>query len=158
MSSENEFISEKNIVIGLDADTKEDAIEKLANIMATNGTVNNADDFKKDVLYRESLTTTGIGNGIAIPHGKSESVNQASMVFAKTTTKIEWESLDEKPVSMIFLMAVREKDDGKEHLKMLADISGKLMDDDFVAAIKAENDPSKLVEIFESNREDEGEE
>lgn len=152
MNKESNFLSERNVVIGLDADSKEDAIEKLANVMAQNGIVTDAAAFKTDVLYRESLTTTGIGNGIAIPHGKSAAVTAASFVFAKTTKPLEWESLDGGKVSIIFLMAVREKDDGKEHLKMLADISGKLMDDDFVASIKAENDPQRLMEIFESSQ------
>lgn len=144
------FLSEKNIVIGLEAESKEEAIGKLAEIMENNGTVTNAATFKKDVLYRESLTTTGIGNNIAIPHGKSEAVAQASLVFAKTKEPLEWDSLDGSKVSIIFLMAVKEKEEGKEHLKMLADISGKLMDDSFVAQIKSENNPKKLLEIFES--------
>lgn len=144
------FLSEKNIVIGLEAESKEEAIGKLAEIMENNGTVTDAAAFKKDVLYRESLTTTGIGNNIAIPHGKSEAVVQASLVFAKTKEPLEWNSLDGSKVSIIFLMAVREKDEGKEHLKMLADISGKLMDDSFVDQIKSENNPKKLLEIFEA--------
>ncbi|MDB7773082.1 PTS sugar transporter subunit IIA [Lactiplantibacillus plantarum] len=151
MSSEsNNFITEKNIVIGLDASSKEDAIAKLAQVMEENGTVSNAEAFQQDVLYRESLTTTGIGNGIAIPHGKSDSVTAASLVFAKTVKPIEWQSLDGSQVSIIFLMAVRHRDEGKEHLKMLANISGSLMDDNFVKQIKKENDPKKLVEIFKT--------
>lgn len=145
---ETSFISKGNIVIGLDASSKEDAITKLAAVMEENGIVSDATKFKDDVLYRESLTTTGIGNNIAIPHGKSETVNVASLVFAKTTKPLEWNSLDGSKVSIIFLMAARDKDSGKEHLKMLATVAGKLMDDDFVAQIKAENDPDKLVNIF----------
>lgn len=143
-----DFISKNNIVIGLKASSKEDAINQLAQIMERNKIVNDADKFSQDVLKRESQTTTGIGNNIAIPHGKSSAVNFASLIFAKTTEPLEWNSLDNSKVSIIFLMAAKEKDTGKEHLKMLATIAGKLMDDNFVKEIKAENDPNRLVEIF----------
>ena len=106
------------------------------------------------MLERESQITTGIGNNIAIPHGKSSTVNVASLMFAKTTKPLEWNSLDGSKVSIIFLMAARERDTGKEHLKMLATVAGKLMDDDFVKEIKAENDPDKLVNIFKKIEED----
>lgn len=149
MNNKSDFISEKNIVIGLHASSKEDAINKLAQIMEKNKIVKNANKFSRDVLDRESQTTTGIGNNIAIPHGKSSTVNFTSLIFAKTIEPLEWNSLDGSKVSIIFLMAASEKDTGKEHLKTLATIAGKLMDDDFVKEIKAENNPNKLVSIFD---------
>ena len=153
-SKSNDFISKDNIVIGLNASSKEDAITQLAKIMEKNEIVSDAKKFRDDVLERESQTTTGIGNNIAIPHGKSSTVNVASLMFAKTTKPLEWNSLDGSKVSIIFLMAARERDTGKEHLKMLATVAGKLMDDDFVKEIKAENDPDKLVNIFKKIEED----
>lgn len=152
MTSEiKKFLSKKNIVIGLHASSREDAIHQLARVMEKNGTVSDAVTFEADVLQRESMTTTGIGNNIAIPHGKSEAVNTASLVFAKTDKGLEWNSLDGSKVGLIFLMAVRPKDEGKEHLRMLAKLSAKLMDDDFVKKIKQENDPQALLRIFDED-------
>ncbi|BDR58074.1 PTS mannose transporter subunit IIAB [Xylocopilactobacillus apicola] len=142
------FLTAKNILIGLNATSKKDAINKMSQKLEENGIVTDSKKFSADVMERESLTTTGIGNNIAIPHGKSSSVKEASFIFAKNQTPLEWNSLDGSPVDIIFLMAVRSDDVGKDHLKMLAKLSGKLMDDDFVATIKKENDPQKLVEIF----------
>lgn len=146
--ADTQFLSEDNIVIGLDAKTQFEAISQLAGILEKNGNISDAEAFTKDVLERESMTTTGIGNNIAIPHGKSTSVKHASLVFAKNKTPLEWNSLDGSKVSIIFLMAVSPGDAGNDHLEMLARLSGRLMDDDFVAAIKAEDDPKKILEIF----------
>lgn len=146
------LLTEKNIVLGLDAGSKEDAIYQLSLILERNGDITDASDFTKDVLERESLTTTGIGNNIAIPHGKSAHVKDSTMIFAKNKTPLEWNSLDGSKVDIIFLMAVSTTDQGKDHLKMLAELSGRLMDDDFVAAIKKENEPKKILQIFSEKR------
>lgn len=146
--TDTQFLTEDNIVIGLNAKTQVEAISQLAKILEKNGNISDAEAFTKDVLDREHMATTGIGNNIAIPHGKSASVTHASLVFAKNETPLEWNSLDGSKVNIIFLMAVSSGDGGNEHLKMLAKLSGRLMDDDFVAAIKAENNPKKILEIF----------
>lgn len=148
IESESKFLTENNIVIGLKAKTQTEAISQLAQVLEKNGNISDAEAFTKDVLKREGMTTTGIGNNIAIPHGKSSSVTHASLVFAKNDYPIEWNSLDGSKVNIIFLMAVSSGDAGNEHLRMLAKLSGRLMDDDFVAAIKEENDPKKILEIF----------
>ncbi|MDN6640514.1 MAG: fructose PTS transporter subunit IIA [Tetragenococcus sp.] len=132
----------------MNAVTKEDAIKQLSNILQKNGVVNDAEVFNQDVLIREKQSTTGIGNNIAIPHGKSPSVNIPSFIFAKNNLPLEWDSLDGSKVDIIFLMAIQGKDERNEHLKMLADISERLMDDQFVENIKKENDPQKLLKIF----------
>lgn len=147
------FLTKENIVIGLDAKTRDDAIEQLAQVLENNGTVKDAHAFAEDVLKRESMTTTGIGHNIAIPHGKSKSVKQATMVFAKNRTPLEWNSLDGSKVQIIFLMAINPDDSNKDHLRMLAKLSGKLMDDDFVKKIKKENDSTKLLKIFTDEEE-----
>lgn len=144
----SDFITSDNIIVGMNAESREDAIKQLSNILHKNGIVNDAEAFNQDVLIREKQSTTGIGNNIAIPHGKSSSVNIPSFIFAKNNSLLEWESLDGSQVDIIFLMAIQEKDERNEHLKMLADISERLMDDQFVESIKKENDPQKLLKIF----------
>ncbi|WP_367371281.1 PTS sugar transporter subunit IIA [Pediococcus parvulus] len=144
----SDFISEKNIVMDLHAKNRDEAIQQLALILQKNGSVSDSNDFYHDVLYRESLTTTGIGNNIAIPHGKSTSVIQSTMLFAKNSEALEWNSLDGSKVNIIFLMAVSPETQGDEHLKMLAKLSGKLMDDDFVEAIKAAQTSENILKIL----------
>ena len=107
MSKElSDFISSKNIVMDLNAKTKDEAIKQLSLILKKNGNVSDSDAFYKDVLKRESMTTTGIGNNIAIPHGKSSFVTDTTMLFAKNKVPLEWNSLDGSKVNIIFLMAV----------------------------------------------------
>ena len=142
------FLTEKNIVMDLDADSRDDAIAQLARVLEKNGNISDATAFTQDVLAREAMTTTGIGNNIAIPHGKSSSVEHASLIFAKNRTPLEWNSLDGSKVQIIFLMAVSSGDAGNEHLQMLARLSGKLMDDDFVAAIKHAQTAQEVLDIF----------
>lgn len=144
----SDFISEKNIVMNLDAKSQDDAIKKLAEVLKRNGNISNTNDFYNDVLKRESMTTTGIGNNIAIPHGKSESVTDTTMLFAKNKTPLDWNSLDGSKVNIIFLMAVSPNAIGDAHLRMLARLSGKLMDDEFVAAIKASKTTKEVLKII----------
>lgn len=142
------FLSEKNIVMNLGASTKEEAISKLTKVLKTNGYIDEASEFEKDVLDRESMTTTGIGNELAIPHGKSDHVIETTMMFAKNDKGIEWNSLDGSKVKDIFLMAVSKADQGDEHLRMLAQLSGKLMDDEFVDAIKNAKTSDEVLKIL----------
>ncbi|CAJ1180812.1 PTS system mannose-specific EIIBCA component [Companilactobacillus paralimentarius] len=149
MSKElSDFISSKNIVMDLNAKTKDEAIKQLSLILKKNGNVSDSDAFYKDVLKRESMTTTGIGNNIAIPHGKSSFVTDTTMLFAKNKVPLEWNSLDGSKVNIIFLMAVSPDAIGNAHLKMLAKLSGKLMDDEFVSAIKEAKTTDRILEII----------
>lgn len=146
----SDFISEKNIVMDLDASSQDDAIKQLAEVLKKNGNVSDAEAFYEDVLKRESMTTTGIGNNMAIPHGKSDAVTDTTMLFAKNKTPLEWNSLDGSKVNIIFLMAVSPDAIGNAHLKMLAKLSGKLMDDDFVAAIKQAKTTEEVLNIIKN--------
>ncbi|MDN6164056.1 MAG: fructose PTS transporter subunit IIA [Tetragenococcus halophilus] len=150
-SKMSDFISTDNIIVGMNAVSREDAIKQLSNILQKNGVVNDAVAFNQDVLAREKQSTTGIGINIAIPHGKSASVNIPSFIFAKNNSFLDWDSLDGSQVDIIFLMAIQEKDERNEHLEMLANISSRLMDDQFVESIKKENDPQRLLKIFTEN-------
>ncbi|EJF00652.1 PTS sugar transporter subunit IIA [Liquorilactobacillus mali] len=144
-----EFISEKNIVLNLGALNQSDAIQKLATVLKKNGYIDDVLAFQNDVLEREKASTTGIGNELAIPHGKSTHVIQTTMMFARNEEGIEWNSLDGSKVKNIFLMAVSPEDKGNEHLKMLATLSGELMDDDFVEAIKKADSKENILKILQ---------
>lgn len=132
----NNKIHKENIVLDLQASTRNEVIKLLSKRLLENNFIRDLNQFIDDVNEREIQMSTGIGKGIAIPHGKSESVIESTVVFAKTKNQIEWDSLDDEPVNIVFLLAIAKQDEKDEHLKLLADISSKLMDDDFVNAIK----------------------
>lgn len=140
-------IYEENIVLNLKASTREEVIQKLAELLWNNGFIRNVHEFVNDVAERESQMTTGVGNGLAIPRGKSNSVLESTVVFAKVDQAIEWNSLDEEPVKLIFLLAIANEDEGNEHLRLLADISEKLMDEAFVESIR-EADSAKEIKAL----------
>lgn len=143
-------IDENLIVLNLKSNRKEEVIRELAELAFNQGKVTSVNDYVKTVLEREKLFTTGVGNGIAIPHGKTDAVKESMMVFAKLEQQIEWESLDGKPVDLVFLLGVPEKDANDLHLQILSRISRKLMDDTFVDKLRKSQTKDEVIGILNS--------
>lgn len=128
----------------LNVETKEkfETIKHLASLMKER--LVDVDKYVEDVKAREVMSTTGIGDGVAIPHAKSAWVKKPTVVVGKSSGGIEWESLDDEPVNMVFLIAVPESE-GNEHLKILQVLAVSLMDDDFKEELEKETD-AKVIE------------
>ncbi|MDK2902204.1 MAG: fructose system component [Clostridiales bacterium] len=124
------LINENLIDMNLEANTKEEVIKKLAQMAYKEGRVNDIDRYIEAVLKREAEYSTSVGFGVAIPHGKTDAVNEPFLGFAKVKG-IDWSAPDEKPVDLIFIIGVPEAQAGNEHLKILAKLSRRLMKDDF---------------------------
>jgi PTS system fructose-specific IIA component len=125
-----QLLTEDTIRMELDAQRKEECIEKLAATLGELDILSDQRSFVNAVLERETLGTTGIGFGIAIPHGKSSAVKRPSIAFARLKAPIDWQSLDDQPVTMVFLIAVPEES-ANEHLQILASLSRKLIHEEF---------------------------
>ncbi|MBO0461984.1 PTS sugar transporter subunit IIA [Enterococcus sp. DIV1298c] len=108
----------------------------------------NKEAYIQSVLEREQHSTTGIGNNIAIPHGKSEAVIEPSIVFARLKQPIDWQSLDEEPVSVVILLAIPESQKGDTHLRILSEIAMKLMDDEITAQLKTETNKEQIAKLL----------
>jgi PTS system fructose-specific IIA component len=130
------LINKNLVTLNLEAKNKEEAIIKLAELAQKEGKITSVEEYARNVLDRERAYTTGVGNGIAIPHGKSKAVKEVMIVFGKTTNGIEWDSLDGKPVNLIFLLGVPEENVDNVHLKILSQLSRKLMNDSFIEMLK----------------------
>ncbi|VBB06633.1 phosphotransferase/anion transporter [Lucifera butyrica] len=139
------LINENLILLDFEAATKDEAIRQLALMAAKEGKLASLDDYTQSVMEREKTYTTGVGNGIAIPHGKSKAVKEAMIVFGKSKTGIEWDAADGSPVNMIFLLGVPEENVDNFHLKVLSQLSRKLMDDDFVESLKKANSRREVL-------------
>ncbi|SJZ60338.1 PTS system, fructose-specific IIC component [Pilibacter termitis] len=120
-----------SIVIDEEISTKENMISMLVASLEKTGKITSASSFEKAIYEREEQSTTGIGMGIAIPHGKSETVKKPSIAFAREVAGINWSSLDGKPVNLLFMIAVPKESSGDAHLKILQHLSRKLMDEEF---------------------------
>ena len=129
-----ELVKKENIMMKFLANTKEEAIKKLAEHAFSLDIVTDLSGFIHDVYQRESIVSTGIGYGIAIPHAKSIHVKRPSVLFAKSDEGIPFDSLDGKDAKLLFLIAMPE-DGTQAHLKVLAMLSRKLMHQDFRDAL-----------------------
>jgi len=124
--SVKEMFAEDRVKFDLKATTKDEVIDELISVLVETGKVSDKEVFKQAVLKREGEFSTGIGMGIAIPHGKSSAVTEASIVFGLSKAGVDYESMDDKPAHLFFLIAVPEES-SDVHLRALSEISRKLM-------------------------------
>lgn len=122
----NDILDPKGVVANLRATSKKQALQELAHLAAELAGLHERAVFNV-LLERERLGTTGVGNGIAIPHGKLRELDRLVAVFARLERPISYESIDEQPVDLIFLLLAPEQA-GADHLKALARISRLLRD------------------------------
>jgi fructose-specific phosphotransferase system IIA component len=141
------IFSKEMIYINTNIKNKRDFLKNMAKLAYENKKIENSKDFYNALKKRENISTTGVGFGIAIPHGKSKTVKEPFVAFTKLENEIEWKSLDEKPVNLIFTIGVPENSDNV-HLKILQKLSIKLMDEDFREELKKTNDKEKLIKIL----------
>lgn len=126
-----DLINEDLIIPELDLIDKEEIIITMSNLMKKNDRLISLEEYVEQVLKREEIDVTAVGNGVAIPHGKTDSVKIPTLVFAKTKELVKWGDEEDDLVNLIFMIAVPESADLNEHLKLLAALSRKLINDDF---------------------------
>lgn len=143
------ILSEENIFLEIEAKTKDELLELLAEKLNKAGKLINKSTFIKDIYIRENEGITGIENGLALPHGKSEGVKETTIVVAKLKKAIEWETLDNSKVDLVVLFAVRLEDKNELHLKLLAKIAGNLSEEENINKIKEINDKKEIIKILE---------
>jgi len=145
------LIDEKLVFLNMPVRSKEDAIKKLADRVEEVGRIKNKQSYIDAVFKRESDFSTGVGFGVAIPHGKSDAVLEPFLAFA-TVHPMNWESMDGNPVDLIFLIGVPKEDKGETHLKILAALSRKLMKESFRDALRKVNSPQELIVLLRENQ------
>lgn len=136
------------IETNLTGETRDDIIDEMIKKLLHVGTLNSEAEFKQAIMNREQESTTGIGMNIAIPHGKSNSVKKASVVFGIKQSGVDWKSLDGTEAKLIFMIAVPKESEGNEHLKILQMLSRKLMDDRYreqLLAVQTKEEAYKLL-------------
>lgn len=137
------------ITIGLDASNKHDVIVKLAKILKKANYVENVDLFVKDIYLRENEGITGIGQGIAIPHGKSNDVKKDGIAIGILKHSIEWESLDDEKVKIVILFAVSNNvDSARNQLKLLSIIAGRLGNEQVIKDLKKAKSIDEVIKAF----------
>lgn len=145
-----DILDRKLIKVGLEASSKEDALRKMSRMLYDNSNIDNVDQFVEDIFLREQIGVTGIGNGVAIPHGKSDSVKQVGIAIAVLKDPIHWETLDGEDVKTIFLFCVgNENDAAHDHLYLLSKVAKKIADDDFLRQINSAQTVDDVISSLE---------
>ena len=143
----SEMLKPANIKLGLEAKAKTDAIKELVDLLATNGEVQDAKKVLDAVLERETTRTTGIGNGLAIPHGKCNGTDHLIMALGKAKTPIDFQAIDGRPVSLIWLLGSPPHLTG-QHIHALARISRLMTIDKFRIAVGGAKTAEELFELI----------
>ncbi len=142
-------LDERVIDLNMTAENKKEAIWHLAQKLKDAGYIADVDAYVEDIYLRESQGQTGIGNYVAIPHGKSDSVTQVGIAIGKVEKEIEWETLDGKGVKLIFLFAVgNDNENARTHLRLLAEVARTLGNDEAVEALLAAETVQDLKTVF----------
>ena len=142
-----EILKPANIKLPLNAKTKTEAIGELVDVLAASGEVTDAKKVLDSVLERESTRTTGIGNGLAIPHGKCNGVNHLVMAIGRPATPIDFQAIDGRPVTLIWLLASPPDQTGP-HIHALARISRLMTIERFRQALVAAQTPQQLYDAI----------
>lgn len=139
-----ELLDLKGIELGVKVNSKDEAIDKLVDLMYATGKISDKAAYKKGILARESLTSTGIGEGIAIPHAQVAAVKTAGLAAMTVPDGVDYESLDGQPAKLFFMIAAPE-DGGNTHLQALAKLSALLMDEDFRQSLMDAKTPEEFL-------------
>ncbi len=146
----NNILDKRVINLKLRSKNKKDILHELSEMFFNAGYISNIDEYLKDVYLREKAGITGMGNNVAIPHGKSKSVKKPGIAIGRTSTLIEWETYDDQPVNLFFLFAVPDTiDSGQVHLKLLAELATKLADDSLLTNLKSAKNTDEFCLLLE---------
>ena len=143
-----DFLNKKAITADLKATDKDGVIKELVELLANAGDIDNKEEMIKAVLAREGLGSTGIGQGIGIPHAKTPNVKSLVAAFGLSQKGVNFDSLDGEPVHIFFLLVAPEESAGP-HLKSLARISRMLKDKYFRDLLKKAKDEKEVLHIIQ---------
>ncbi|HEM3570952.1 fructose-specific PTS transporter subunit EIIC [Streptococcus suis] len=137
------------MLLDLQATSKEAVIDEMIASLVEKGYVTNFDVFKTGIMNREAQTTTGLGDGIAMPHAKNAVVKEATVLFAKSNKGVDYASLDGQPTDLFFMIAAPEGANDT-HLAALAELSKYLMKPGFADKLRGVSSPEEVISVFDA--------
>lgn len=144
----------KNVMLfDLQATDKEGVINEMVQSLVDNGVVTDFDTFKAGIMNREAQTSTGLGDGIAMPHSKNEAVKEATVLFAKSNKGVDYASLDGQPTDLFFMIAAPEGANDT-HLAALAELSKYLMKPGFADKLRQASTPDQVIAVFDAEEQE----
>lgn len=142
-----EILTEDMVVTGLEGGTKQEIIDAMIELVSKSPKVVDKEKVREAIFERERIMSTGVGNGFAIPHGKTDAVSDIVAAFAVTAEPIDYQSLDEKPVRLVFLLVGKDNMVGP-HIKLLSRISRLMNKEEFRKRLTELKTPREILETF----------
>ncbi|WP_448012198.1 PTS fructose transporter subunit IIABC [Bacillus pumilus] len=152
-----ELLTRQTIKLQLDSQQKEAVIEELVTVLDTAGKLNDKEGYKEAVINREKQSSTGIGEGIAIPHAKTASVKEPAIAFGRSTAGVDYESLDAQPSHLVFMIAATEGANNT-HLEALSRLSTLLMREEIRKQLLEAATEDEIIDIINTHDKDDEEE
>lgn len=144
----NEFMDERYVKLDLTSNTKEGVIKELVEILDDCGVVTDFDGLVDDVLVRESLSSTGIGLRIGLPHAKSAYISKPSIAFGRSKAGIDFDSMDQEKAHLFFLICM-PAEGYNLHLKVLAMLSRSLIQESFREALETADSVEAIMQLLD---------
>ena len=141
------------MILDLKATSKEAAIDEMITSLVEHGVVTDFDTFKQGIMNREAQTSTGLGDGIAMPHSKNAAVKEATVLFAKSAAGVDYEALDGQPTYLFFMIAAPDGANDT-HLAALAELSKYLLKDGFADQLRQVTSADEVIATFNAAEED----
>ena len=143
-----DLLDKRSISLNAAPRSKNEALDQIVALMTKSGKINDQEAYRKQVYAREEESTTGIGEGIAIPHGKCDAVNKPGLAAMVIKNGVDFDSLDGEPVTLMFLIAAPNTEDNV-HLDVLSKLSVLLMDEEFSEALRNAKSVDEFMEIVD---------
>ncbi len=147
-----DILKKEFIISELKGKQKEEVINELIDLFKKDKRVNDIEKVRTAVLEREKIMSTGVGKGFAIPHGKTDAISEIIAAFGKTSSPIEYQALDNKPVNLVFLL-VGKDNLVSTHIKLLSRISRMMNKDEFREGLLKANSSEEIFELFKKEEE-----
>lgn len=148
----SDILTEKMIITSLVGQTKDDVINTLVDLVGQSPRVVDKEKVRSAIFDREKIMSTGVGNGFAIPHGKTDAVSDVVAAFAVTAKPIDYQSADEKPVRLVFLLVGKDSM-VSPHIKLLSRISRLMNKEEFREKLLRAANPHDVLETFRREEE-----
>jgi len=147
-----DILNESVIRTNLPGTTKEEIINSMIELVATQKQVIDKEKVRQAIFEREKIMSTGVGSGFAVPHGKTDAVSDIVAAFAVTAQPIDYQSLDDQPVRLVFLLVGKDNMVGP-HIKLLSRISRLMNNEEFRKKLLEAETPKEILEIFRQEEE-----
>lgn len=149
----SDLLKKEIMIMELGADNKIDAINEMIAKLKEKKMINDENLFREEIMNREELSSTGLGDGIAMPHAKTKAVNTPCVLFARSEKGIDYDSLDGQPVHLFFMIAA-EDGSNNTHIETLANLSKLLLKPNFIEKLKEAKNQDEIIELVEESEKE----